>query len=140
MADKTLHVVVITPARAVFEDQAVSVVVPAFDGELGVLPGHAALMSLLGPGGLRLTQANGAKLSLAVRGGFLQVHGSKVTVLTPEAVPVEDLDAGAVNKELAEAEGQKAVSDAEIKLRDQKLAWARARRKLLEANAGTHRN
>lgn len=140
MADKTLHVVVITPARAVFDDQAVSVVAPAFDGELGVLPGHAALMSLLGPGGLRLTQANGAKLSLAVRGGFLQVHGNRVTVLTPEAVPVEELNADAVKKELADAEGQKAVSDAEIKLRDQKVAWARARRKLLEANSGTHRN
>ena len=55
MPGHTLHLTVITPARAVYDEDAQGVVVPAFDGALGVLGGHAAMMALLGNGPLKIT-------------------------------------------------------------------------------------
>jgi F-type H+-transporting ATPase subunit epsilon len=79
-----LHVVVISPEKTVFEGEAEAVVAPAFDGEIGVLRGHAPLMSLLGSGELRITRA-GATERFRVEGGFLQVVDNTVTVLSERA-------------------------------------------------------
>ncbi len=131
MADKHLHLTIITPARAVFDGDAASVVVTAFDGELGVLPGHAPLMALLGNGALRVTVADGSKKSFAVRGGFLQVSHNKLTILTPEASEPGELKAEAVTADLDEWKDKKAVSDEDIKTKEQALSWVKARQKVM---------
>jgi F-type H+-transporting ATPase subunit epsilon len=139
-SSKRLHLTVITPARTVFNEEAAGLVVPAFDGELGVLPGHAALMSLLGAGEVRITRADGTKKRLAVRGGFLQVSANVVTVLTPESVAAEDIDPAKLNKEI---EALKADHVTDLKARDQrdeKLNWAITRQHILEASKGASRN
>ena len=79
-----LTVAVISPERVLFEGQADSVVVPAFDGEVGILTGHAPLMTLLGTGVLRLT-SGGATQRFTVEGGFLQVVDDQVRVVTERA-------------------------------------------------------
>ena len=67
-----MHVTVISPERAVFDGEADAVVVPAFDGEVGILPQHAPLVTLLGEG--TLTVRRGGETSrFRVAGGFLQV-------------------------------------------------------------------
>lgn len=86
-ARDALHVHVISPERTVYDDQADSVVVPAWDGELGVLRGHAPLMAVLGSGVMRVTRA-GTTQSFHVEGGFLQVVDNVVTVLSEKAEPV----------------------------------------------------
>ncbi len=80
-----LTVSVISPERVLFEGQASAVVAPGFDGELGILPGHAPLMTVLGKGTLRL---DGAAQSFRVEGGFLQVVDNVVRVVTESATPV----------------------------------------------------
>lgn len=81
---KRLSVAVITPQRTVFEDQADMVVVPAWDGEVGILRGHAPMMALLGSGEMRVTR-NGAEERLFVSGGFVQVVDDVVSVLSERA-------------------------------------------------------
>jgi len=126
---KKLHVTVITPAKSVFDAEAASVVVPAFDGELGVLPGHAPLLALLGTGEIRLTTATGQVRKLAVRGGFLQVQNDKVTVLTPEAAAAEELNADLLRAELEKLNAEKAVKLEERDALDVKRQWVQARQK-----------
>ena len=79
-----LTVSVISPERVLYEGQAESVVAPAFDGEIGILSGHAPLMTLLGRGVLRLG-AGGAAGRFTVEGGFLQVVDDTVRVVTERA-------------------------------------------------------
>ena len=130
-SDKTLHLTVITPAKAVFDAAASSVVAPAFDGEVGVLPGHAPMMALLGTGEVRITTVDGAKKRLAVRGGFLQINKNKVTLLTPESIAAED-----VKKDALVAEAQKVEAEVPAKPEDRpalegRKAWVRARQKIV---------
>jgi F-type H+-transporting ATPase subunit epsilon len=82
-----LHVSVISPEAALFEGDAASVVAPAYDGQLGILTGHAPMMTLLGKGELRVEGGAGAGRKFAVEGGFLQVIDNQVRVVTEKASP-----------------------------------------------------
>jgi F-type H+-transporting ATPase subunit epsilon len=79
-----LRVVVISPERTLYEGEADGVVAPAWDGEIGILRGHAPLMALLGAGEMRVTRG-GATQRFRVEGGFLQVVDNAVTVLSERA-------------------------------------------------------
>ena len=79
-----LKVSVISPERTLFEGPARGVVAPAFDGELGILPMHAPLMTLLGKGPRRVDTAEGER-RFGVDGGFLQVVDDQVRVVTERA-------------------------------------------------------
>lgn len=78
-----MHVSVISPERVLFEGETESVVAPGFDGELGILTGHAAMVTLLGRGVLRLGGATAHHFQ--VEGGFLQVADNQVRVVTERA-------------------------------------------------------
>ncbi len=78
-----LKVSVISPEATLFEGEASSVVAPAFDGEVGILPSHAPMITVLGQGTLRV---NGATpMRFAVSGGFVQVVDDIVRVVTEKA-------------------------------------------------------
>jgi F-type H+-transporting ATPase subunit epsilon len=79
-----LKVSVISPEAVLFEDETDSVVAPAYDGEIGILTGHAPLMALLGKGQLRLGKSG---QTFNVSGGFLQVFNDDVRVVTEQAAP-----------------------------------------------------
>ena len=79
-----LKVSVISPERILFDGSVDSVVAPAFDGEVGILPGHAPMMTLLGKGSLRLGP-DGSAGKFTVEGGFLQVVDDAVRVVTERA-------------------------------------------------------
>jgi F-type H+-transporting ATPase subunit epsilon len=76
-----LNVSVISPEAVLFEGATDSVIAPAFDGEVGILSGHAPMMTLLGKGDLRL----GTGARFRVEGGFLQVVDNQVRVVTEHA-------------------------------------------------------
>lgn len=77
-----LQVSVISPEAILFEGTTDSVVVPAFDGEVGILTGHAPMLALLGAGELRL---GGGAQRFHVAGGFVQVADDHVRVVTEKA-------------------------------------------------------
>jgi F-type H+-transporting ATPase subunit epsilon len=78
-----LNVSVISPEAVLFEGTTDAVVAPAFDGEVGILTGHAPLMTLLGKGVLRVGGEGGRRFN--VEGGFLQVVDNVVRVVTEKA-------------------------------------------------------
>ena len=78
-----LTVSVISPEAVLFEGQTESVIAPAFDGQVGILTGHAPMVTLLGQGELRL--GTGAGQRFRVQGGFLQVVDDQVRVVTEHA-------------------------------------------------------
>ena len=84
MAAGNLKVAIISPDRTVFEGEAEMVVAPAWDGEVGVLRGHAPMLVLLGAGEMRVTSAGNTQ-RFQVEGGFMQVADDVVTVLSETA-------------------------------------------------------
>ena len=80
-----MRVTVISPEESVFEGEASSVIAPAHDGEVGILPRHAPFMTLLGEGKLTVRQEGGDDKVLFVRGGVLQVLDDVVNVIAEHA-------------------------------------------------------
>ncbi len=76
-----LHISVISPEATLYEGDAPSLVAPASDGEVGILTGHAAMVTVLGSGILRI----GGGPQFTVDGGFLQVVDNQVRVVTERA-------------------------------------------------------
>jgi len=83
-----LSVSVISPEKILFEGEAEIVVAPAFDGEVGILPQHAPMVTLLGKGTLRLGDGGRAG-RFAIEGGFLQVADNQVRIVTERAQAIE---------------------------------------------------
>ena len=79
-----LNVSVISPDNVLFEGTTDSVVAPAYDGQVGILSGHAPMMVLLGKGELHIGSGSDAKRFI-VEGGFLQVVENRVRVVTERA-------------------------------------------------------
>ena len=79
-----LQVAVISPEKTVYEGAADQVVAPAWDGEIGILAGHAPALVLLGNGAVRIKNA-GTQQSFVISGGFMQVVDDRVTILSEKA-------------------------------------------------------
>lgn len=124
---RALQCVVVTPERAVLDQTVDFVALPLYDGELGVLPGRAPLIGRLGYGELR-TRSGSTTRRFFVDGGFAQVRGNVVTVLTPRAVPAEEIDPQAAARALEAAATRPATStSSEAKLKAQERARAQLR-------------
>ena len=82
-----MRVTVISPDGSIFDGEAESLQVPAYDGQAGILPHHAPFMTLLGEGTLQVRVAGGER-AFTVRGGFLQVVGNVVRVVAEHAKEV----------------------------------------------------
>ena len=91
-----LQVQVVSPSRVVFEGTASALVVPAWDGQIGLLPGHAPMLALLGAGPLSIEFPGGGGETYHVLGGVLKVERDVVTLLTEYAgtEPLEEVPEG----------------------------------------------
>lgn len=90
-----------TPEGLLFDNNANSAVVPAHDGQVGILTGHAPMLVKLGSGLLTIDAPTG-KMTYFVSGGVAQVKDNVLTVLSDEAVSPDKLDVEAAKKELAD--------------------------------------
>jgi F-type H+-transporting ATPase subunit epsilon len=86
-----LQLEIVTPEKLAYQDEVDSVVLPGSQGEIGVLPHHAPLVSTLGAGELRLRKG-GSEESFAIVGGFLQVLPDKVVVMAETADIASEID------------------------------------------------
>jgi F-type H+-transporting ATPase subunit epsilon len=87
----TMQVEVVTAERKLYSGEADAVQAPGLEGQLGILPRHAALLTTLSPGALSIKLA-GAEETIFVSGGFLEVSNNNVTVLADAAEHAEDID------------------------------------------------
>ncbi len=124
MAER-LRLELATPSRLVVSEEADEVVVPGADGYFGVLPGHAPLLALLGPGEV-MYRVGGAERYLAVSGGFAEVGPDRVTLLAETAERPEEIDAARARAARARAQERLSGRDAEAVDYPEALA-ARAR-------------
>ena len=94
---------IVTPERKIFSDEVDGVVIPGIEGEMGVLPQHAPLVTTLAPGELRYTKGNKEE-ELAIGQGFVEITATKVSVLTDMAMSDDEIDETAVQEALDRAE------------------------------------
>jgi len=87
----TIKLDIVTAERVVFSDEVDVVVVPGVEGQLGILPHHAPLMTMLQPGEL-LVRKGGEEFCIAVTGGFLEVRPDRVIILADAAERAEEID------------------------------------------------
>lgn len=102
MADK-LTFSLVAPERELFHGLVDQVVAPGEDGDFGVLPGHAPLMSTLRPGAIRVLDG-GSERKIFVYGGFADVTPDGLTILAEEAMDVAEIDGAKVAADLKNAE------------------------------------
>ena len=120
----TLRCVVVTPEKAVLDEPATFIVVPMFDGELGVAQDRLPLIGRLGFGELRITQGQVVK-HYFIDGGFVQIRNNVVTVLTSKAIPAKDIKVAEAENVLrthkveTTPEGQAALEKAQQRARVQ---------------------
>jgi F-type H+-transporting ATPase subunit epsilon len=106
MADIKLDVV--TAEQVVYSDEVDAVVAPGVEGQLGILPHHAPLMTILEPGEL-LIRKGGGEFYLAISGGFLEVRPDRVIVLADAAERSEEID---------QARAEEAIRRAQQRIRE----------------------
>ncbi|MEX1258050.1 MAG: F0F1 ATP synthase subunit epsilon [Gemmatimonadota bacterium] len=85
MEGKTLTLRLVSPVATVFEGEITSAVLPAWDGKVGILPGHAPFLALLGGGTLEVDLPGGGSRQFFVVRGVVKVEGDRVTVLSEYA-------------------------------------------------------
>jgi F-type H+-transporting ATPase subunit epsilon len=124
---------IVTPDRLVAQDAVTSVSIPGKNGYLGVLPGHAPLLTELVPGELSYTRDN-AKHNVAVTWGFAEVLPDRVIVLVESAERAEEIDVGRCERAFERAEERlKRFDDPEIDKERARKALARAMARLATA-------
>lgn len=87
----TFHFELVSPEKVLFSGLVDSVVVPASEGEMTVLSGQAPTMATLKPGVVTVAEGKGSARRLFVRGGFVDINETGLTILAEHAIPLEDL-------------------------------------------------
>jgi F-type H+-transporting ATPase subunit epsilon len=121
----TFQLEIVTPSRLLVKDVAEEAQIPGLSGYLGILPGHAPLLTELGVGAVTY-KANGALHTLSLAWGFAEVLPDKVTILAEAAERPQEID-------VARAQEAKARAEALLKSNDPKVDYARAEDALLRA-------
>lgn len=134
----TFPLEIVTPERTVLSDNAVSVRVPAVDGSLGILAGHAPLLAELGVGECIVRTASGAEETLAIAGGFVDVSRERVTVLADTAEFASEIDLTRAEASLARArEMLSQVGTGSVDPAEANAALRRAQARIRIARGGT---
>lgn len=126
---------IVTAERVIYSDDVDIVIAPGIEGQLGILPHHAPLLTMLQPGEL-VVRKEGAETAIFVSGGFLEVMHNRVTVLADAAERAEEID-------IERAEAAKRRAEEMLKLRPADIDLARAdaalRRALLRLKVAERR-
>lgn len=121
----TLRLEIITAERQVFADDVNVVVAPGIEGELGILPHHAPLMTMLAPGEL-LIRKDSEETYMSVSGGFLEVRPDKILILADACERAEEID-------IERAEAAKHRAEERLKTRTPELDVAQVQAALLRS-------
>ncbi|NEN76038.1 F0F1 ATP synthase subunit epsilon [Pelistega sp. NLN82] len=128
MSAKTLHIDVVSAEESLYSGKAKMVVLPSVSGELGVLPGHTPLISLIRPGQVKIVCEDDSEEYVFVAGGLLEVQPNAVTVLSDTAIRAADLDEAKAMaaRERAEESRRNAKTKEEIAVVEAELAMLAA--------------
>lgn len=128
--ERTLLCEIVTPERIVYANEVRMVVAPTIDGEIGIMPLHAPLVSALKPGEIRVMHGDDKVEWFAIAGGYIQVHEDKVIILADHAASSSQIDAERARQALESArqrmEEIAADDDAELNACVADLNWCEA--------------
>jgi F-type H+-transporting ATPase subunit epsilon len=118
-----LKLEIVTPEARIYSDEVDTVVLPGYEGEMGVLPAHSNLVTTLLPGELRITKG-GKTIELAVGEGLVEVTGSVTRILTDAAIDADKIDEKAAEEAIARA--KKSLEEIKPGERQEEVAAAMA--------------
>jgi F-type H+-transporting ATPase subunit epsilon len=137
MLPEAIELIIVTPQRQLVREKVASVQLPGATGELGILPGHAPLITEIGNGELSYRASGGGEpVVLAVLSGFAEVLPDRVTVLAETAERPEEIDIERAKEALARAEKRLASTDPNV---DWDRATVALERALVRIKVGTVR-
>ena len=99
-----LHFELVSPARLLFSGEVASVTLPGTEGEMGIYPGHSPVLSTLKPGVVTVYKDGGSTDRIFVKGGMVEVNPQGLTLLAEVAIPMAELDAATLAKQIKNAE------------------------------------
>ena len=124
ISDSALQCIIVTPEATVLDAPADFVALPLWDGEAGVAPGRAPLIGRMGYGELRVRSGKETQ-GFYVDGGFVQVVGNVVSVLTNRAIPAKGIDVAGAEESLRAALTTRAAGREEMAIRERRILQAR---------------
>ncbi len=130
MAENAVQFELVSPEKLLLSEDVEMVVVPGAEGDFGVLPGHAPMISTVRPGVIHVFEGGSVKTRIFVAGGFAEVTTERCTVLAEEAVPLDEIDRASVEKDIQDAneDVRDAGGDAaQVALAEARAAAARAK-------------
>jgi F-type H+-transporting ATPase subunit epsilon len=129
IAPTQLRLIVVTPETTLLDEPIRSVRFPLYDGQMGVLPGRLPAVGRLGVGEMKYEGEHGSR-QLFIDGGFVQIKGGVVTLLTQGAMPVDAIDAAKAETDLTAALALKPTDDAGFAAKQHAAESARNRLRL----------
>ncbi|SET68139.1 F0F1 ATP synthase subunit epsilon [Thalassotalea agarivorans] len=126
MAAMTVNLNVVSAEESLFSGRIESLQITGSEGELGVMPGHAPLLTSLKPGMARIVKQGGEEEVLYLSGGMLEVQPNGVTVLADVATRADDLDQTAAEEAKQRAEEQMNAQDGNVDYAEAAIELARA--------------
>lgn len=136
---KTFPLEIVTPEKPILKEDVEFLVVPAAEGELGILPGHIPLLAQLKEGELRFTQA-GQERTFVISGGFLEVHQNHASVFAETAEMAEEINAERARAALERAKEQLRRKEKEVDLMAAQADLRRAAIRLKVAEQGRRKS
>ena len=125
---------IVSPEKLLLSRAVDMVVIPAYEGEMGVLPGHSPMIVLLRGGTIQLYDNDQVTERLFVSGGFAEVTQTRVTVLADEAIPIDQVSRAEAERRIATAEAGYAAADtSDVAIEDAALDRIQSARAMLEA-------
>jgi F-type H+-transporting ATPase subunit epsilon len=127
----SFQVTVVTPEQQVLEETVSQVILPAHDGQIGILTGRAPLLVKLGQGPMQLDAGGGrGSRVFYVEGGIAQMKDNRLTVLTQIAIPSGEIKSETARAELAEATAQRITDEKSFEDRQRRMTRARVMQQL----------
>ena len=117
---------IITAERQVYSDEVDMVIAPGIDGQLGILPRHAPLMTILKPGELTVRKEGEEDLYVAVSGGFMEVLGNRVSILADACERSDEIDEERAQRAVQRAQERLANRDSDMDLEKGMASLSRA--------------
>lgn len=110
----TVHCDIVSAEQSLYSGLVEMIVASGTEGDLGIMPGHAPLLTRLKPGPVRIVKQNGSEEIYYVTGGFLEVQPNLVTILADTAVRAEDVDTAAAEESKQKAKEALDGNNAEL--------------------------
>ena len=115
----------VTPERQVLDEEVTYASIPAWDGQIGLMHQRAPLLAKLGNGELKLELPGGTTQRFFIGGGFAQMKNDKLSVVTTEAIPEDQITQALVDTARKDADGQVARTDEDVDRRETAMRRAR---------------